>query len=66
MASCSEEKTLTGGQNGADYQLNWRIDRIRDGDIVLVREDTANPSVPPATRVIPLHTESEKDKATLN
>ncbi len=49
----------TGGTNGADYQLNWRVDRIRDGDIVLTREDPAQPGVPPATRVIPLHPESD-------
>jgi type IV pilus assembly protein PilP len=53
----------TGGTNGTDYQLNWRVDRIRDGDIVLIREDPAQPTIAPATRVIPLHPESEtKDK----
>ena len=25
------------------YEINWRVDRIRDGDIVLVREDPAQP-----------------------
>jgi type IV pilus assembly protein PilP len=49
----------TGGSNGADYQLNWRVDRIRDGDVVLVRDDPAQPGIPPATRVIPLHPEAE-------
>lgn len=49
----------TGGTNGSDYSLNWRVDRVRDGDIVLSREDPAQPGVPPATRVIPLHPESE-------
>ena len=49
----------TGGTNGTDYQLNWRVDRVRDGDIVLSREDRAG-FAPPATRVIPLHPESEK------
>ncbi len=51
-----------GGTNGTDYQLNWRVDRIRDGDIVLVREDPAQPSIPPATRVIPLRPESSKEE----
>lgn len=51
----------TGGTNGTDYQLNWRVDRVRDGDIVLSREDRASPA-PPATRIIPLHPESEKDQ----
>jgi len=50
----------TGGTNGSDYQLNWRIDRVRDGDIVLTREDPAQPGIAPATRVIPLRTEQEE------
>jgi type IV pilus assembly protein PilP len=49
----------TGGTNGTDYQLNWRVDRVREGDIVLSREDRAL-NAPPATRIIPLHPESEK------
>jgi type IV pilus assembly protein PilP len=54
------ETVHTGGTNGTDYLVNWRVDRIRDGDIVLLREDPAQPNVPPATRVIPLHPEAEK------
>lgn len=54
------ETVHTGGTNGTDYQVNWRVDRVRDGDIVLVREDPAQPNIPPATRVIPLHPEAEK------
>ncbi len=50
-----------GGTNGADYQLNWRVDRIRDGDVVLTREDPAQPMVPPATRVLPLHPEADQN-----
>lgn len=46
----------TGGV-GAAYEVNWRVDRIRDGDLVLVRDDPSNPDVPSATRVIPLETE---------
>ncbi len=45
------------GAGGAAYEVNWRIDRIRDGDIVLVREDPSNPDVPTATRVIPLRSD---------
>lgn len=48
-----------GGPGGTDYQVNWRVDRIRDGDIVLVREDPAQPSAAPLTRVIPLRTEAD-------
>ena len=53
----------TGGTNGTDYQLNWRVDRVRDGDVVLIREDPAQPGIAPATRVLPLHPEgTQKDK----
>jgi type IV pilus assembly protein PilP len=52
----------TGGTNGTDYQLNWRVDRVREGDIVLSREDRAL-NAPPATRIIPLHPESDKGES---
>jgi type IV pilus assembly protein PilP len=45
------------GQSGTTYELNWRLDSIRDGDVVLVREDPNNPDVPAATKVIPLRPE---------
>lgn len=45
---------------GAAYEVNWRIDQIREGDVVLVREDPANPDVPNAIRVIALRTENEE------
>jgi len=45
------------GPGSASYELNWRVDRIREGDIVLVREDPAHSDVPPATRVILLRPE---------
>jgi type IV pilus assembly protein PilP len=46
------------GQRGTTYQLNWRLDRIRDGDVVLIREDPNNPDVPAATKVISLRPEA--------
>ncbi len=49
----------TGGTNGTDYRLYWRVDRVRPGDVVLSREDPAQPGVAPATRVIPLHAEAD-------
>lgn len=49
------------GQAGGTYEINWRVDRIRPGDVVLVREDPSNPDVPSATRVIPLRPEEEAD-----
>ena len=51
-----------GGANGAEYQINWRVDKIRDDEVVLIREDRLNRSVPPATRVILLHPESTEKK----
>ena len=45
------------GPAGATYQVNWRVDRIREGDVVLVREDPTNPDVPAVSRVLPLRTE---------
>jgi type IV pilus assembly protein PilP len=47
-------EVVQGGTSGAEYEINWRVDRIRENDIVFVREDPANPDVPTATRVIPL------------
>jgi type IV pilus assembly protein PilP len=47
-------EVVQGGASGADYEINWRVDRIRESDIVLVREDPSNPDVPSATRVIQL------------
>jgi type IV pilus assembly protein PilP len=57
---CRPEVVHIGGSNGPEYQLNWRVDRIRPGDVVLIREDPAQPAIPPATRVVPLHPEAEK------
>jgi type IV pilus assembly protein PilP len=60
---CRPEVVHIGGSNGPEYQLNWRVDRIRAADVVLIREDPAQPAIPPATRVIPLHPETEKQAA---
>ena len=60
------ELVHTGGANGADYQLNWRVDKVRDGDIVFSREDPGQPGIPPASRVVALHPESEKKETLEN
>ena len=52
------------GQSSNAYQLNWRLDRIRDNDVVLVREDPNNPDVPAATKVISLRPEDDKSNGT--
>jgi type IV pilus assembly protein PilP len=49
---------VQGGASGADYEINWRVERIRDADIVLVRDDPKNPDVPSATRIITLRSET--------
>ncbi|MBX3217789.1 MAG: pilus assembly protein PilP [Labilithrix sp.] len=54
-----------GGANGTDYQINWRVNKVRDGDIVFTREDPAQPGIPPASRVIALRTESEQPRDRL-
>lgn len=51
------EVVQSTGSRSATYEINWRVDRIRDSDIVLIREDPANPDVPSATKVIPLRPE---------
>jgi type IV pilus assembly protein PilP len=56
-----------GDSKGAPaFEVNWRVDRIRDGDVVLVREDPKNPEVPSATRVIPLHPDPNAKVNTMN
>jgi type IV pilus assembly protein PilP len=49
----------TGGAAGSDVPVNWRVDRIRDNDIVFVREDLSRPDVQATTRVISLRTQDE-------
>jgi type IV pilus assembly protein PilP len=53
-----------GGRSGATYEVNWRVDRIREGDVVLVREDPNNPDLPSATKVIPLRPEGSLIEGT--
>lgn len=62
---CRSETVRVGAGFGQEYQLNWRVDRIRDGDVVLIREDPAQPQIPPATRVIPLHPDTDKQAGEL-
>ena len=54
---------VQGGTTAADYEIHWRVDRVRDSDIVLIREDPTNPDVPSATRVVPIRPDdSVKDR----
>jgi type IV pilus assembly protein PilP len=54
------ELVRAGGPTGVDVAVNWRVDRIRDGDVVFVREDPSHPEIPPTTRVISLRTPEEE------
>jgi type IV pilus assembly protein PilP len=63
---CRPEVVHIGGSNGPEYQLNWRVDRVRPADVVLIREDPAQPAIPPATRIVPLHPEAEKEAQGLS
>lgn len=40
--------------------LNWRVDRIRDNEVVLTRQDPADPTRPALTRVILLDPDAAK------
>lgn len=42
-----------------EFEVNWRVERIRESDVVFVREDPTNPDVPSATRVLSLRAEGE-------
>jgi type IV pilus assembly protein PilP len=63
---CRAETVHIGASSGPEYQLNWRVDRIRPGDVVLIREDPAQPAIPPATRIVPLHPEADKEAEGLS
>jgi type IV pilus assembly protein PilP len=49
------EIVQAGGPAGMDVAINWRVDRIREGDVVFVREDPSHPEIAPTTRVIALY-----------
>jgi type IV pilus assembly protein PilP len=48
-----------GGSESLPVALNWRVDRIRDTEVVLAREDPSAPNRPPLTKIIPLHEDVE-------
>lgn len=55
------EVVQAGGTESLPVTLNWRVDRIRPDEIVLVREDPTAPNRPPLTRVLPLRDEDERE-----
>jgi len=58
------EVVQTGGSEGMPVTLNWRVDRIRPGSVVLTREDPTSPEKPPLTRVMPMHEGGEAPQFT--
>ncbi|HET6414777.1 MAG TPA: hypothetical protein VFG22_00680 [Polyangiales bacterium] len=58
------EVVQSGGSEGMPVTLNWRVDRIRPGSVVLTREDPSAPDKPPLTRVMPLHEGGEAAQLT--
>ncbi len=58
------EIARTGGVGSTEYQVNWRVDRIRASDVVFVREDPAQPTAAPVTRVLTIHAETDDLPAT--
>jgi type IV pilus assembly protein PilP len=54
------ENVKLGTGTLTSYPLYWKIDRIKDNEVVLVREDSLHPEVAPTYREIPLHVEGEK------
>lgn len=59
------EVVHSGGPTGADVAINWRIDRIRDDDVVFVREDPSHPEIPPTTHVVSLRTAADLGTSSL-
>ena len=58
------EVVQAGGADGMPVTLNWRVDRIRDSEIVLTRRDPLDDQRPPLTRRIPLHEDEEEQGAS--
>jgi type IV pilus assembly protein PilP len=56
------ETVKTGGALGAEYELNWKVDRIRENDVVFIRETPGRPNVPSATRVVSLRSDDDRPR----
>lgn len=55
----------TGGAENLPVALNWRVDRIRENEVVLAREDPTGPNRPPLIQIIPLHPAEETDQQAI-
>lgn len=59
----SESVRATAQKGIQSYEASWKVDRIREGDVVFVREDPERPNVAAATRVIALRPEGDPPPA---
>jgi type IV pilus assembly protein PilP len=55
----------TGGAENLPVALNWRVDRIREDEVVLAREDPTGPNRPVLIQVIPLHPVGDTDQQAI-
>lgn len=53
------ETVKAAGAGSVEYDLNWKVDRIRANDVVFVRDTPGRTNVQAATRVITLRNESD-------
>lgn len=58
-----EDVVNAGGAEGMPIALNWRVDRIRDGEVVLTREDPLHPDQPPLMRSMTLRDRTRENAA---
>lgn len=54
-----EDVVNAGGADGLPITLNWRVDRIHAGEVILTRDDPTAPNRVPLTRVMALHDDAE-------
>ncbi|MEM1416623.1 MAG: hypothetical protein AAGH15_17055 [Myxococcota bacterium] len=59
------EVVQIGGRDGTAVRLNWRVERIRPGEVVLAREDPVAPDRPPMTRIMTLYDEESEGNVAL-
>ncbi len=58
-----EDVVNAGGADGMPIALNWRVDRIRNGEIILTREDPLHPDQPPLMRSMSLREVAQDQSA---
>jgi type IV pilus assembly protein PilP len=59
----SETERVGTGNAGTDYEATWKVERIREGDVVFVRE-VPGQSTPVSTRIVALRPEPDATTTT--